>query len=551
MSPIAERQRASNQAGGYSPSHQLIRDGLCAVALTAALAGCGGDGSADSPPSSRPLAQACPAFVPDALPHGAKSTKTELRAASDALPQACIVRGVIVSSPGSTINWAVELPAGTAWNGKTLTIGGGGFDGFIPTDIPWYQWLVGPSAHPFVKISSDSGHQDGRTFAWASDAAALRNHAYEANHLALEVGTEIARQFYGQAPKRRYMYGQSNGGRSGLMAAGRYPNDYDGIVAMEPAISQQAHQINMGPNNLWLYGTAAVPEANWISPAKAGLFAAAEQRACDALDGLEDGIIGNVDACTYVPNDLKCADDIAGVSDATCLTSGQIQAIVNNYTDKTVPVTLANGMVGYERYGRGGAATSDWVVYAFGSDYAQRNGFSYIAPATVIPFVTGNPSADPLTHDPAAYADQWLQLSNIMEPSTSALGAFADRGKLLVWYGMSDTCVSVYRTAHFLDKVRESVGSTKFAGFARMLTSPGVGHELDGPGAGSVDLLAALDDWVERGAAPDQLVASRLDDAGKIQFQRPLCSFPAYPHYNGTGDPTKASSFTCKVNGGP
>jgi pimeloyl-ACP methyl ester carboxylesterase len=469
-----------------------------------------------------------------------------VRATTGKLPEVCIVRGTIVSSPMSTINWAVELPAGTMWNGKTLTIGGGGLDGFIPTDDPWYQNLAGPSQHVFVKISSDSGHQTMFEFApWALDSVALRNHAYEANHQVLAVGTAIARQFYGKAPTRRYMYGHSNGGRSGLMAANRYPGDYDGIVAMAPGISQQAHQLNGIPNNRWLYGTASAPEANWLSPAKTALFAAAEMRACDALDGVKDGIISRVDACTYVPTDLKCVNDATGVFDNTCLTSGQIQAIANIYADRNGPVTLANNMAGYERYGRGGAATSDWTVYAFGSLFADRNGFNNIAPVLILPVVTGDPNADEMTHDPLAYATQWRDLSLVMEPSPS-LTAFAERGgKLLVWHGLSDTCVTVYRTGRFLDEVRKPLGDAKFSSFARHLTSPGIGHELDGPGAGSVDLLSALDAWIEGGVAPDKLVASRVDAAGNVEFQRPLCSFPAYPQYNGSGDPKLASSFSC------
>ncbi|OPH13218.1 tannase, partial [Azospirillum brasilense] len=114
------------------------------------------------------------------LPHGAVATRTELRKGSGTQPDVCIVRGQIVSSPESTIRWAVELPEPAAWNRKTLTIGGGGFDGFIPTDDPWYQLLAGPSAHAYVKISSDSGHPS-RGFGWASSDVALRNHAYDAN----------------------------------------------------------------------------------------------------------------------------------------------------------------------------------------------------------------------------------------------------------------------------------------------------------------------------------------------------------------------------------
>ena len=534
------------------------------------LAACGGTDAPTTTPkplASRPLAQACAAYVPSKLPVNARFERTELRKAQTVneshygsgeaitLPRACIVRGTIVSGPGSTIRWAVELPEGKDWNGKTMTLGGGGFDGFIPTDDPWHvKYIQTDAALPFVRISSDSGHQT-EDFAWGTDPAALLNHAQEANHLALQVGTHIATQFYGKAPTRRYMVGHSNGGRSGLIAADRYPDDYDGVLAMSPAISQQAHQVNMGDFNRWIYGrnadgsvNAAVPaQANWISPAKSALYAAAEIAACDHLDGLVDGIIGNVEACHYVPTNLQCKDDVAGALDDSCLTTGQIEAIRLNYADKSVPLTLANGMTGYQRYGRGGAATGDWQIYAFGAEYNgdfMRKGFSYIAPTSVIQALTGTETADSMNHDPLGMGEKWQALSRTMEPSTD-LGRFAQRGKLLVWYGLADTCVSVYRTAAYLDQVRQS-SSTRFDRFARFVTSPGVGHDLTGPGAAKADLITALVAWVERDTAPDHLVATGT--SGASTFERPLCPYPSFPKYKGRGDTNKASSFSCAVN---
>lgn len=554
-----------------APTQRVRTRALTAPLIgTLVLAACGGNDT-PAPPAARPLAQSCAAHVPSQLPANAMFERTELRDTQTVtethygtgeaitLPRACIVRGTIVSGPGSTIQWAVELPEGADWNGKTMTLGGGGFggfDGFIPTDAPWHvKYVQMDVALPFVRISSDSGHQT-EDFSWGTDPVALANHAQEANHLALQVGTHIATQFYGKAPTRRYMVGLSNGGRSGLIAADRYPHDYDGVLAMAPAISQQARQVNMGGFNRWIYGrtadgsvdAAVLARANWISPGKSALYAAAEIAACDGLDGLADGIIGNVEACTYVPTDLQCADEVAGAQDDSCLTTGQIEAIRLNYTDKTVPLTLANGMTGYQRYGRGGAATGDWQVYAFGFEYDGgflSKGFSYIAPTSVIQALTGSGSADSMSHDPLGISAQWQALASTMEPS-SDLCTFAQRGKLLVWYGMADTCVSVYRTAAFLDQVRNQSGSTTFDRFARFVTSPGVGHDLTGPGAAKADQITALVDWLEKGIAPDQLVATGTSDAGT--FERPLCPFPSFPKYKGRGDATQASSFTCEAS---
>ncbi|MCY1379482.1 Mono(2-hydroxyethyl) terephthalate hydrolase [compost metagenome] len=116
-----------------------------------------------------------------------------------------------------------------------------------------------------------------------------------------------------------------------------------------------------------------------------------------------------------------------------------------------------------------------------------------------------------------------------------------------MWYGLADTCVSVYRTAAYLDQVRQNGGSTAFNSFARFVTSPGVGHDLTGPGAANADLITALVNWVERDVEPNQLVATGTSDKGK-PFERPLCAYPGFPKYNGSGDPNKATSFTCSAS---
>lgn len=528
------------------------------VAAAMALLACGGEGdpapqtsnpSASSHPvkaaASRPgvraetLPQACSAFAASDLPHGATITRTEIRAATARLPEVCIVRGAIVSSPLSTINWVVELPAASLWNGKTLTIGGGGLDGFIPTDDAFYQDRVaGPGGNRFVKISSDSGHQVP-SFDFFRDEAAFRNHAFEANHLALEVGTEVATQFYGMPPERRYMIGHSNGGRSAIMAMQRYPHDYDGVIALEPALSQQLHQINLGPTVL---RHIFKDPANWLSPAKTALYARAETRACDALDGLEDGIIGNIEACNYVPTDLLCT----GADNDNCLTAGQIESIRLIYADRAVPGTMADGVSGYPRFGRGGAATSDWTAYMFGNAPGTPNAFNVNAVNGAARFVSNDPTTSILTHDPTAFLPQYLRLSELMDPTTD-ISEFVDHGgKLLIWYGLADTCVSLYRTVGYFDALKADLGRRKVRSFARFLTTPSMGHDLDGPGTGVIDFIGAMDRWVERGVAPDQLVATTFNDAGTVPVrQRPVCEYPKFPRYDGTGDPSRAQSFFC------
>ena len=486
------------------------------------------------------LSGACARFAPVDLPHGATVTKIEVRTAHGVFPEACIVRGTIVTAPTSTITWAVELPHAATWNGKTLTFGGGGFDGFTPTDADYYHLMAGPLSAHYARMGSDSGHQVRTFYPWALDDAALKNHAFLANHLTLDVGTHVVAQFYGKPPTRRYMLGQSNGGRAGLVAIQRYPKDYDGVVAIEPAIYQQAHQVNLGATTMKHIFSS---RENWLDVAKIALFAKAEIAACDTLDGLADGIIANIEACTYIPTDLECK----GVDDDACLTAGQIESIRMIYSDQKVPVTLADGSTGYPRFGHGGAATSDWKEYLFGTSFEARDAFNYIAPTEAAKVVERNEHAAAFPHDATQYQADYLRLSKLMDPTDPDLSAFADHGgKLLLWYGTADTCVSIYRTAQYFDAIEQRMGAQKVAAFARFLVTPHVGHENDGPGPGAVDLVTAMDTWIERGTPPDHVVAAKLDPkSNAVAFERPACEFPKFARYDGVGDPAKAESFHC------
>ena len=346
---------------------------------------------------------------------------------------------------------------------------------------------------------------------------------------------------FGKAPTHSYMLGQSNGGRSGLAAAQRYPDDYDGIVSMEPAIAQQAHQAN----NASLARFISSDIGNWMNSAKIALYASNETAACDALDGLADGIIGNIEACRYVPTDLLCPP---GVNDDTCLTQGQIDAVAMIYSDRNVPVVFSQGQMGYPRYGRGGAATGDWGGFVFGSSFAGRNSFAHSAIDQASKVVTNNPNSTLMDFDPTQYPSQVLRLATELDATDPDLSAFhKSGGKLLIWYGSADACVSIYRTADYFDSVRRTLGAAKVKEFARLLTTPSVGHTLGGPGPSTMDLLTAMDNWVRKGQAPDNLVASKVV-GGAVQFTRPICQYPLFPRYKGSGDPNSAESFFCSAS---
>jgi feruloyl esterase len=463
-----------------------------------------------------------------------------------------VLRGRIVSSPTSTINFRVDLPAPAAWNARVLMIGGGGFDGVIPTDRFDLRAIARMGLDPeegarFVIGSTDSGHQGrGETpyldYSWAArNPTALRNHASEANHLVLGAMVSLATQFYGKAPTRRYHYGVSNGARQGIMAAQRHPEDYDGILALAPAISQTAFAANLTPIMKHIYSDPA----NWLDQRRLTAWMAAEVAACDELDGLGDGIISDYRGCRFDPGALACAGTDEG--GGSCLLPGQVQSLRMWLGEKRVNVPMANGLDGYAIYGPGGPV-SEWR-YVFGRTFAGREAFDFIAADNIVKNgITDNPVASVLTHDPEQWASQYLANSELIDATSPDLSAFFARGgKLISMHGAGDYCVSYERMGQYFRSVEAKMGREATAKFFRFFVAPSIGHGLSGAGADGFTLFPALQAWVEQGKSPDGQVAVKRDPDGTVRFARPLCDYGSYARYRGQGDPASAASFVCKA----
>jgi feruloyl esterase len=349
----------------------------------------------------------------------------------------------------------------------------------------------------------------------------------------------VARAFYGKAPSRRYMFGLSNGGRQGLMAAQRHPEDYDGILALAPAISQTAFAANLAPIMRHVY---AHPD-NWLDEKKLRLWGAAELAACDELDGIKDGVISNYAGCRFDPGTLVCT----GSASADCLTPGQAESLRMWMGPKRVDVPMADGLTGYAIYGPGGP-TSEWV-YLFGTSFAGRDAFDFIAAENIVKTVSDDPVATVMRHEPEKWAKEYLPYSELIDATGPDLSRFAARnGKVLVVHGAGDYCVSYERTGQYYRSVVERAGKDRVQQFFRYYVAPSIGHGFDGAGPQAMTLFPALIDWVDRGKAPESLVATRHDPDGAVRFTRPLCEYGTYPKYRGSGDPNEASSFSCAAN---
>jgi feruloyl esterase len=481
--------------------------------------------------------------------------------ASDGRAAYCSVRGTITTSPGSVVTYRVDLPEAVAWNDRLLLIGGGGFDGYISLDgngVDLWSTFIGyqgPKLGDHVLVATDSGHQGRGAYpafdmSWAArNPDAMTNHAYRANHLVLWTAVALAKRVYGREPRRRYMAGGSNGGRQGIMAAQRYPKDYDGVVALMPAISQTSVFANWAPVFQHIYRH---PD-NWLGKEALTLFTKAEIAACDDVDGLRDGVISNYKACLFDGRALACPAERPAEA-KPCLTPGQIETIRLTRAYKRVDAGFADGLKGYPGYGPG-AGTSAWMTFLMGTEFAKRDGFLYLLANQQVKVLTDDPNADIMTFDPTKWRDAIMNLSKIMDTSNPDLAAFFKRGgKMILWHGVGDTAVSYQRTAEYTDMIRKSVGEATARKSLRSFVSPTLDHYFDGPEANALPFLASIEDWVEKGKAPDAVVATRLDPppspvntsmSGKVSFTRPLCEYGHYPKYRGKGDASKAASFTC------
>jgi hypothetical protein len=483
----------------------------------------------------------------------------------------CLVNASIspVDPAAPRILFRVALP--TSWNQKALMYGGGGFDGSIPNVTgnvpagPTDQAL--PVTRGYAVFASDSGHQAGARGSldgsFGLNEESLRNWGGDALKKTRDAAMVVIRARYAAAPGKSYFAGGSTGGREALQSIQRWPEDWDGAIAWYPAWNQASAMLGGQVATLALAKPGAYPNAN----KRLALYQSALQ-ACDALDGVADGIVSNQAACNagFDPATaqlnglpLRCAGG-AELGD-TCLSDAQIAAVRTMNSPARFGFPLAHGNKGYPGYNVWGADLGmTWVspvqpVVTFlnlgGSPPA--NPMPATAPyisqqldQVLKNIITRDPQFDPLSFDPQAtspWSLRWRELSRMLDQSTD-LSQFAARGgKLLLAHGLHDVLVSSRATAEYYRRLVQQYGNEGVAGFARYYEVPGYGHAVSSQFNATWDSLTALEQWAEGGVAPTQQVTR--DTLGVPGRTRPLCDFPAWPRYKGTGDVNLAASFEC------
>ena len=439
------------------------------------------------------------------------------------LPSFCRVAGVIRPAPDSDIAFEVWIPS-SGWNGKFQGIGNGGYAGSIG-----YGALANAVRRGYAAASTDTGHSDPGgppNASWALDhPQKIVDFGYRAIHETAVKGKAIAAAFYGSAIQHSYFNSCSNGGRQALMEAQRYPEDYDGIVAGAPA-NYWTHLLTEA---VWDVSALLKEPGSYIPAAKMAAVEKAALAACDANDGVKDGVIDNPAQCRFDPAVLLCKDGDSN----ECLTAPQVDALRKLYAGPGPKI-----FPGHAPGGEGGAG--GWPAWVTGAAPEKSLGYSF-GTQFFKNMVYDDAKWDWRTFDAerdAKKADS--KMAHDLNANDADLKPFAKRGgKLILYHGWSDAAIPAYNTIDYYNRVVAKVKEKEAESFVRLYLAPGMQHCGGGPGPNSFDMNAPIEAWVEKGDAPGPIVASRQ---GRT---RPLCPYPQVAKWKGSGSTDDAANFTC------
>jgi hypothetical protein len=490
----------------------------------------------------------------------------------------CLVSGKImpVDAKATNIEFQVALPKN--WNSKVVMLGGGGFDGVIPKVAGSFATpppnAPTPLARGYAVFASDSGHQattpPGRLSVSMEDAAfftnpeTYRNYIGDALKKTHDSALVVIKAAYGHAPTKAYFFGGSKGGQEALAVAGRWPKDWDGVVALYPA---RNYTLTMLGAVRVSQGFAA-PGA-YVNVAKRGALYQAALAACDTLDGVKDGVISNTQACraafdpstaTLAGVPLRCPNG-ADTGDS-CLSDAQLNALKNAETPLTFGYLTGgaqNSFLGYNVITSDLGKSSNSPVepalmgMTIGASppkfpVAEGNSYAMIVSDYFMRLaVANNPDFNELTLDlqnPGPLAARLNELYALDQVDTDLTPFLKRGGKLLIMQGTDDILISARSTEAYVKGLRSKMGADQVDSFLRYYEVPGFGHSLSSIFTAAWDQLSAIEGWVERGADPahNQVVTDVVGVPGRT---RPLCLYPTWPKYLGSGDANAAASFSC------
>lgn len=558
---------------------------LACVAQTALVVGCGGGGdgggqvgvmsppagggNANPPPATQPISlqEKCGTLAGAALDATTMITSASVVSGSftppggtapvTGVPESCRLVGVAKPVPGSNINFEVWLPTSN-WNQKFLSAFEGGLAGYIN-----YPSVLQSLARGYATAGTDIGHVDpagGTGGDWIVDhPERVTDFGHRGKHIQTVAAKAAIQLFYGAPPAKSYFAGCSGGGREGLMELQRYPDDYDGYVIGAPANNWT------GQTTRWAWDNQALANpASQIPSAKLPALKAATLAQCDAVDGVTDGIITNPRACTFNPDVLECA---AGTDTNACFTAPQVTALKKIYQgprDSASRQLFPGSEIGAEDDAN--PAPSNWDFFITGPIIRMTLGFW-----TYGRMLHNLTDWDPLNFN---FDTDSALMQSVLGPKINATNSDlriqkAKGIKIIHYHGWADAALSPQESINYYQSVvAQAGGIDKAQEFYKLYMVPGMVHCGGGPGpnvfgpfgnAGDTyipngtaknDMIKALEDWVEKGQAPDTITATKYindDIRSPVVMKRPLCPWPKVQKYV-SGDPNIESSFVCSAS---
>jgi hypothetical protein len=498
--------------------------------------------------SATPAASAEPPFVASATPCEAllftdfanipdaptRITSAEMAMAKGAKPF-CKITGYVAPQVG----FELHLPS-EGWTQRLVFTGCGGLCGWIHTDVEQSYGCSPIENGSVALVASNLGHVgwnpgDG---VWANGNPAARvDFGYRGTHVVTLASRAIINKYYGRPPKYSYFVGCSDGGREALMEAQRFPSDFDGITAGDPAYDSTTLNVF---HHIWNV------RANMAADGKAVLISSripilhnAVLAACDKIDGSPDGIIDDPRQCKFDINSIVCA---AGADTANCLTQAEGDAASKIYAGPRDAagrrLTVAGLAYGSEGMWPGVITADDPKMPPFNRLIATgfvKNIAWWTAPPAGFGISDVRLDADTL--------ESLKPIMSVIDATNPDLRSFAQAGrKLIIWHGWADQHFPAANTLAYRAAVREALGDELTDKFLRTFLIPGMGHCGGGDGPNKTDVVTAIMNWVEGGEAPEKLIVNRIE-GNKLVASRPIYAYPKVSHWDGKGDPQKAESY--------
>lgn len=467
-------------------------------------------------------------------------------------------------------NYAVgfEMRLPRDWNGRFFYQANGGLDGVVSTAVGALGG--GPLGNAlqmgFAVLSSDAGHAGSLGPFFGLDPQARLDYGYQAVGKLTPMARSALQTAYGKGPDRSYLGGCSNGGRHAMVAASRYADQYDGIIAGNPGTRLPLAAIAniAGAQGYAKLATTASDLGTGFTQAERRLVSQAVLARCDALDGATDGMVQAGAACQASFDLSRDVPTCGGARDGSCLSAEQKSTIAGLFKG----ATTSGGSRIYSSFPYdAGLDTAGWAGWKFSNPISRDSG--------AVAFIWQTPPESAASFNDAQFAlngsvDSMLAkvqatngtftesgLSLMMPPDYGKLPVLRNRGaKLMVYHGTADPIFSSDDTVQWYDTLRRNHGDA--ADFARLYLVPGMNHCSGGPATDQFDMLSSLVAWVEKGQAPDRVIASArgAGNAGGANADlpanwsptrtRPLCPHPLAARYNGSGDMESAASFSCR-----